>query len=68
MRVYGLVMQKIPLFIQAYDLASCPEPRVYGQYAFLSYRRGEKQLSEILSEYPYGFDVCLFLGFLDDFV
>jgi hypothetical protein len=41
----SLIMKKISLLIQAYDLASCPESRVDSQNTLLSYRWGKKKLA-----------------------
>ena len=64
MRENSLIMKKSSLFIQPDHLTSCPETRVDGKNAFLPHRRSQKQLTEILSEYPDRLYISLFLELL----
>ena len=65
MRKDSLIVEKITLLIQTYDLTSGSESRVDSQDALLSYRWRKKKLAKVLSKYPYGLDICLFLCLLD---
>ena len=67
MREDDLVVKQIPLGVKADGLASVPETGVNGKGAFLSHRRGKKQLTEVLSEDLDRFDVSLLLEFLQHF-
>ena len=68
MREDNLMMQQVPLGIQADRLAPIPESRVDGQRPFLSHRSGQQQLPQILPKNTDGFQIGLFLGFLQDFI
>ena len=68
MREDGLIMKEVALLVKTYYLASGPEARVDGKHALLTYRRGKKKLTEILSEYPYGLNISLFLCLFDHLV
>ena len=68
MRKNSFIVQQISLFIKAYDLATGPEARVYGQHPFLPHWRSKEKLTEILSENSYGLNVSLFLGFFQNLI
>ena len=61
-------MKKSSLFVKAYNLTSCPEAWINCKDTLLADRRSKEKLTEIFSEYPYGLDISLFLGFLYDFI
>ena len=62
MRIDILIMQQIALCIEADNFTSRTESGVDGEHPFLSQWRGEKKLTEVLSEYPDGFLVGFFFG------
>ena len=68
MREYGFVVKEVALFVEADHLAAGPEARVNSKDAFLTDRRCEKELAEVLSEYADGLKVGLFLSLLYDLI
>ena len=68
MRENSFIMKEVSLLIKTHDLTSSPETRVNCKDTLLTDRRSQKKLTEILSKYPNGLDISLFLCLLDDFV
>ena len=62
MRVDILIVQQVALRIEADDFAAGTESGVDGEHPFLSERRREKQLAEILRKYADSFVVGFFFG------
>ncbi len=58
----GFVMQQFSLPIQADDLAAGPETRINGQHGFLSQRRRQQQLAQIVGKYLDGRFIGPFFG------
>ena len=67
MGIDDVMTKEVSLGIQAYNLTAGTETGVYRHYAFLTNRRSQKKLPEVLPEHLHGLFIGLFLGLVEDF-
>ena len=67
MGIDNVVAEEVPLGVQAYNLTAGTETGVYRHNAFLTNRRSQKKLPEVLPKHLHGLFIGLFLGLIEDF-